>query len=291
MPGIFDAILSDFFIWYSSEPLEKPIYHCHNAYEIYLFLGGQVHFAVEKDMYDLTPGSILLVRPWENHRVQSFGSYFERYALNISQNIINVLSTEKTDFAVNLFERPFGHINIIQADTETVQKLAELMNKLYTTYHENSFGNDVLCLSYICQILVSITEYILNNNFIIPKTIMPALVSKTIDYIDTHLTEKISSEMLSDSLFYSSEYINRCFKQTTGLTVKEYILRRRLSIVQEELLKGTSVTLSAEKAGFGNLSNFTRTFEKYIGMSPKQFQKDGKQYHFEHPWNHISFRT
>lgn len=66
----------------------ETIYHRHNAYEIYLFLRGNVHFYVENRCYHVQPGDLLVMSPEEMHRAFILDeSEYERITINLKKHI------------------------------------------------------------------------------------------------------------------------------------------------------------------------------------------------------------
>lgn len=61
------------------------------------------------------------------------------------------------------------------------------------------------------------------------------------------------------------------FRQRTGATVVEYVTGLRLTYAKQRLLETGSIMLSCLDAGFGDLSSFYRAFNRFVGMTPKQF--------------------
>ena len=54
-------------------------------------------------------------------------------------------------------------------------------------------------------------------------------VSIVIDYIESHLTEKLNLETVVQSVHYSKCHLHCVFVDTIGLTIHDYVLRRRLT--------------------------------------------------------------
>lgn len=66
----------------------ETIYHRHNAYEIYLFLRGNVHFYVDNRCYHVQPGDLLVMSPEEMHRAFILDeSEYERITINLKKHI------------------------------------------------------------------------------------------------------------------------------------------------------------------------------------------------------------
>jgi AraC-like DNA-binding protein len=93
-------------------------------------------------------------------------------------------------------------------------------------------------------------------------------------WIDAHLNEEVSLERLAREAGLSPFYFLRLFVGVLGLTPHQYLLRARLREAARLLADGaTPVTEVAGDVGFGDLSNFVRTFGKAARMSPGHFRK------------------
>lgn len=93
-------------------------------------------------------------------------------------------------------------------------------------------------------------------------------------YIKSHLSEKLTLDLIAAQLHYSPEYFSRYFKQATGKNISKYLTDLRIERAKE-LLKSTDMTISdiCYECGYSSLSNFRSNFSKYCGMSPKEFRK------------------
>ncbi|WP_341282735.1 AraC family transcriptional regulator [Paenibacillus sp. FSL H8-0537] len=109
----------------------------------------------------------------------------------------------------------------------------------------------------------------------VPTDIMPELVRNTMNYIEVNLARELTLEHLSEVLCMNSTYISRQFKKHTGLTIRAYILSRRIELSKYYLTEGMSITEACYQSGFGDYANFIRSFTKVNGISPGKFIKNG----------------
>jgi len=64
------------------------------------------------------------------------------------------------------------------------------------------------------------------------------------------------------------------FQSLYGCTVHECLTRIRLDTAQALLAAGHSVTDTAHRTGFANLSHFSKMFRQHLGISPKHWIHD-----------------
>lgn len=92
---------------------------------------------------------------------------------------------------------------------------------------------------------------------------------------DNITTEVINMDFLSDKMAMSYSAFYRKLKALTGMTVKEYVNKRRLQRSAELLMSGDyNVSEAATMTGFNNLNNFRIVFKKEFGIPPSEYAKN-----------------
>lgn len=101
-------------------------------------------------------------------------------------------------------------------------------------------------------------------------------LQKSIDYIETHLTETIDYDAVAAQCYSSSYHFQRVFSIMCGFSLGEYIRNRRLSLAGAELATGkTKVIDVALKYGYESPDSFAKAFQKFHGILPSQAQMNG----------------
>ena len=92
------------------------------------------------------------------------------------------------------------------------------------------------------------------------------------------LREPVRVAALAASSGVSARTLTRRFKSATGVSISEYLQRRRLDEAQA-LLRRTnlSVTEVASSVGLSDPSHFTRTFRQHTGLTPTAFRTAVRQ--------------
>ena len=92
-------------------------------------------------------------------------------------------------------------------------------------------------------------------------------------YIDLHLEDNLSREILADLVYLNPDYLARLFRKETGLSLGAYILNKRMDKAMV-LLKSTkkSITEVAGLVGYDNASYFTQLFQHKTGMTPMEYR-------------------
>ena len=90
-----------------------------------------------------------------------------------------------------------------------------------------------------------------------------------VDYIETHLSDKIAARDLADLVNLSKTQLSRAFKISVGVPPRRYIVRRRLELACT-MMRTTREPLSqiAVACGMCDQAHFSRLFRSVNGMSP-----------------------
>ncbi|ABQ33038.1 AraC family transcriptional regulator [Bradyrhizobium sp. BTAi1] len=93
-------------------------------------------------------------------------------------------------------------------------------------------------------------------------------------WIDDNAHEDINLAETARAAGISPFHFLRLFAATIGVTPHQYLIRSRLRRAAQRLsAEDTSVTDIAYDVGFADLSNFTRTFTRAVGVSPLKFRR------------------
>ncbi|WP_437297977.1 AraC family transcriptional regulator [Sorangium sp. So ce426] len=93
-------------------------------------------------------------------------------------------------------------------------------------------------------------------------------------WLDEHAHEPIDLEGAAREAGLSPFHFLRVFGKVVGVTPHQYLVRARLRRAARLLADGArSITDIALDVGFGDLSNFVRTFRRAAGVSPRGFRK------------------
>ena len=100
-------------------------------------------------------------------------------------------------------------------------------------------------------------------------------LNHVMEYIEDHLTEDLSLENISEFAGVSDYHFRTVFFHLSGMTLNEYVKKRKLSEANKELLSGVKVTDVAFKYGYQSVDGFTRAFKKWSGFLPSDVIKKG----------------
>ena len=99
------------------------------------------------------------------------------------------------------------------------------------------------------------------------------LIRSIVMYIDSNYSKEISLSAIAENSHVSKEHLSRTFKKETGITLSDYIARRRTKKAGE-LLKTTTLSISeiSSFVGYSDNNYFVKIFKKHYGMTPSKYR-------------------
>lgn len=99
-------------------------------------------------------------------------------------------------------------------------------------------------------------------------------LKNAIDYINDHLEDSITPQVVADAVHLSSGYLMMLFKNHMNTSIMEYTYRRRIDKSKAMLAdKGRKISQVAADVGIPNSQYFSVLFKKYTQMTPKEYRK------------------
>lgn len=103
-------------------------------------------------------------------------------------------------------------------------------------------------------------------------------VQEAINYIKNHYSEKISISDIADHLALNRSYLYTIFKNSLGISPKEFLTRFRVSRGKEQLvLTDLPIEEIAVGCGYSSALAYGKAFKQIIGMSPSMFRNTNRK--------------
>ena len=119
-----------------------------------------------------------------------------------------------------------------------------------------------------------VEDYAQRMQLLHKETLYPKPIIICLDYIYDNLHTKISLDALTETVGLSPSYLSRLFRREVGLTISEYIMKKRLETA-ENMLKYSDhscIDISTYLC-FSSESHFIQTFRKHTGYTPKAYRQ------------------
>lgn len=100
-------------------------------------------------------------------------------------------------------------------------------------------------------------------------------MNNAVEYMEANITEKLDIEKVAKIALSSTFHFQRMYHMITGVTIAEYIRRRRLTLAAQDIISGEKIINVAYKYGYETPEAFTKAFGKMHGMSPTAAREPG----------------
>jgi AraC-like DNA-binding protein len=241
-------------------------FHMHDYYEVSLILTGNVKVLLSDCVQEGTDAKIVLAAPKTPHFISGDSS--------IIYSRINLLFSE--EFIVNYvpewkqIKSVFGKNGNVIILSEKQKELCK--SKLYEIKNETDmFRKRLMILSFLSHV------FEIDKKDITKAQELPKYVSGALTYIEEHYAEKIIASELAWKLNIGRTTLMTAFKNYTGSTLNDYVIRCRVKNALILLRNGHTEEETAETCGFSDIGGLIRGFKKCYGMTPKRYLKEGKK--------------
>lgn len=268
-------LFEDFEIYYySDQNLPQVKMHMHQYYEFYFFIEGDVSIQIEKKLYSLKAGDIVLIPPKKHHRavIHNAGIPYRRFVLWISEAYCKRLEELSEDYTYFMKEVLETDEYVIHNDIIMFNAIQSKVYQLLEEIQGKRFGRDGF-------ISLEIDNLILYMNRIVYEQKNPKhardvgnLFQNLISFIDDHLNENLSLDVLAGNFFVSKYHISHVFKDNMGISIYQYIMKKRLQSCRKAMFGDVRISEVYQQFGFKDYSSFYRAFKKEFGLSPKEFK-------------------
>jgi len=107
------------------------------------------------------------------------------------------------------------------------------------------------------------------------------VMKKSVNYIESNIKENLTAQMIAEYSGYSLYHFGRIFLAYYGMSVMEYVLRRRLSLAIHDIYNGAKMLDTALLYGFETASGFSKAFRRHYHTSATQYLKNYENFQNE----------
>ena len=242
----------------------------HREYEIHLVKRGSGAYFIRDRYVAFRRNALLLIPPNVTHRfIPQTGTTIEKYTLMFWPSRFGRVAT--------VFRLPAKTPRMLVLNDRTATAVEMIFRTLtYESDARKPHWQEILELNLrelfllIRRAACEQDEGVTGNE---PDT--HALVSWCTTEIEKRFAEELTLQALAREAGYSMYYLAHLFKRDTGLSIKQYILQRRIAEARRILLEQPALTVDAIslQVGFSDFSLFNRSFKRLAGQSPTRYRK------------------
>lgn len=255
----------------SLEPNREIQEHLQYCYEISYVISGKGTFYCGDSSQVLQAGDVQLISRDVLHKIVPDGQSNLRFCnigFELDENCPEELQgvRELFDSMDSLCLHDRGELRVA---------MTMLIGELYA----DSRGSQLMIECYLKQILVLVSRL---AAAVQPSSALPENVTDryslsvyaVVRYVDNYFYRFPTIQDISRALGYSQSHISHTFRDKMGMTLREYICRKKVEASLDFLASGRySVTQIAQMLNYSSLQAFSKAFQKVTGRSPSEYQK------------------
>ncbi len=273
LPELFPLAIN-FYKFTAAHPV-VPNYH--DFYEIGYFCAGQAFYRIADHKFKIQQGSLVFIPAGQMHTIDSSLS---APILSISIYFMpELLYHPGSNPLENNFLLPFNTHSTKPPVLQEEQLGVSVWQIMMEMYKELDCAHDFYQLALknkLCDLLLLVLRTMKQVEMIqtTPPQNKIKRLQEVFEFIHKNYTNPIPLEILAELACMSAEYFCRYFKQVTGVSPMNYILRYRIDQAKDLLVNSSmSITEISFQVGFNSSSYFNRMFQRFTRMNPKKFRQ------------------
>lgn len=256
--------------------IDNGVYHEHDYAEMSYVISGKARYLVGDEEFDVEAGDLVICNPGVKHT---------HIVVNPKKPTIELIMGF-TDFQFKNMKPNSIELNyegyVLHTTTELKQKIAMLCHGMIAEKESNQVGQYFMLKTNLMQILLLIVREIVGVERPIQKGYnfvtynKSYAVNRILKYLNENYENKISLEQIAHNMYLSPVYISKIFKEETGESPINYLIKIRLERAKEILLTEGSGSIKsiANQVGYDDVYHFSKLFKKYYGLSPLYYRKN-----------------
>ena len=277
----------DFKIYVTSTEPEKrrqQLEHHHTECEISMIFSGECYWNIEGKIYHGNEGDIFLIGSNENHYMPEILGEEPLLLLDILFETRFIWSPGEDRFNLRYLSIFLDHdasfSNVIPKDHPVAQTIYHLMDEIYNECLDQEAEYQLVVKAKLMLILAALGRYYgIASLPTVPVKYRQHLkqLDQALSFINQNLTEDLSLERIARAACMSKSYFSTIFRKMNGISVWDYITRKRVDLAVQYLQDSELPILAvAEKCGFSSISNFNRCFREVTGTAPSACRRAKK---------------
>ena len=273
-------VSSDFEVfYYSDRDFQTLSPHAHDYYECYLFIEGDITIEIfpEKGReirHKLSPGDLMIVPPGILHHaiMDDPARNYRRFVFWISRECCGRLLDESVDYMYLFQKAEAFHQYIYHLPPAEYFQVESRFLRLLEEISVERYGSGVARHLCLCDLILTINRVIYDEEHKNSGNEELSLFQNILSYVESNLEGDLSLDDIAGRFYVSKYYISHLFKDTLGVSLHQYIIKKRLAECRNAITGGERITAVYERFGFRDYSSFFKAFRKEYGMSPREYQ-------------------
>lgn len=259
----------------------RETFHSHLGVEVLYIHEGKGTMIVNNNSYEIKPNMLCIFQPFQLHHLKleyDHGQVFERSISIIDPSVFesyfqpwpSLLNFYRFIHAGKL---PYPCLYDID-DPHLDSVFKSMHDRLPALSDADQYEEISLYLISLFRCLKQIWDHRKENGTVYAVRRKHHRVEEILSWIEHNYTHAFRLDDMAKALHLSPYHVSHLFKETTGMSIIEYIAARRIhQAVRLLTTTNKPISLIAEKIGLTNSSYFCKLFKSQMGITPHQYRK------------------
>ena len=253
--------------------------HNHSAIEIIAVTKGTLITYIDKTQYVVKEGEVVLFNPYQLHSGVVTSEQSKYICLTFAHDrILNFSNVKINECISKISDGLVCFDNYYPIDNEKTKILYDLIVSQHSSFLEKNIENECKCMGLIYMVLSHLFSFHYHENS--QKKPIKRNVKFLRDlsiYLAENYTQPITTEDAAKKLFLSVSWFSQLFSKHFGCSFTNYLCSYRIQRATQIPINSVSqISDIAEMVGFNDYCYFSRSFKKYVGISPSVYFKRRK---------------
>lgn len=273
-------IENDFKLYYFNNINQSKKLKSNDCYEFFLYQSGKVSFVINNERYYLTTGDMMIIPPDHSFRLYTneTSSSNPGIVFTFNSDFFLKISSCSTDFDYLLQASAKKKPYLFHYDPITFNLLQKKLIDLMEELRSSRYGKETKIYLSLLDLLFHINRGIHESENLFLSSSGNSLCHNIVQYINEHISEELTLDMLAQTFYINKYHLSHIFKERLGVSVHQFITKRRLSLCRDAILQNTEISKVFIEYGFNSYTCFYRAFRKEYGISPNELKKTSKYY-------------
>ncbi|HBQ65215.1 MAG TPA: AraC family transcriptional regulator [Clostridiales bacterium] len=255
---------------------EEFTMHKHEFFEFVYIEKGEAAHTVNGRHYTLKRGDFFVLDVDSSHKY--YGDFSLINCL-VSPEFIDKTLKDKKKFIdlINNYLIKFSYEQLSESPANKMfydrdKSILALFNRMYEEYKAKKPGYQEIMRSILVELII----HMLRNVYSYYSKTKSLIIRNCIQEIDRNFDTRFTLKSFCEAHHYNSSYICRKFAKEMGMSFSDYLQTVRVNEAQRLLVNSEKkISEIAQSCGYNDMKQFLTVFQKYTGMTPSAYQKQG----------------
>lgn len=247
-------------------------YHCHDFLSIIYVLTGTCTYNISGVPHKVKKGDLLVFNPHAYHgKILPQGS--EIHEFHVGFENFHIKGLPPNHFLEN-------HVSPIINVTNYENELLKFCSDVLSEQSKNQPALELALKALGMKLLSILFNATFESSTLKEKGILnlenydkTTIVNTVLEFINDNYMYNLSLDIISQNMYLSPIYISKIFKESTGDSPINYLIKLRLSKAKELLENGEqSINKVSIAVGYSDVYHFSKLFKKYYGCPPSKLK-------------------